>query len=208
MRPMFHTSAFVGLLLAVLAGGLVTAPRGTELPGSTVKLIAAQGHGSAVHIGNGYYITAMHVVGTETKVKIKTDDGLLSDATVLWGNKAHDIALVRGPDDVASADLDCRVADEGEVISARGNPIDLEFINAGGHVAGIERPIGPWASALPVDMTIVMGMSGGPVFDADGDVIGIMVGVLVAPMGFGGSLTGMGTIVPSSAVCSLLGRSA
>lgn len=206
MRPIFHTSAFVGLLLALLAGVLVTAPRGPELPGSTVKLIAKQGHGSAVHIGNGYYITAMHVVGDETSVKVKTDDGLLSDATVLWGNKAHDIALVRGPDDVQASELECRTAPQGETIHSRGNPMNLEFINSGGRIAGVEGTIGPWASALPVDMTIVMGMSGGPVFDADGDVIGIMVGVLVAPMGFGGSLTGLGTIVPSSAVCTLLGR--
>lgn len=206
MRPMFHTSAFVGLLLALLAGVLVTAPRGPELPGSTVKVLAGRGHGSAVHIGNGYYITATHVVGKETDVEVKTDDGLLSKATVLWSNKAYDIALLRGPDDVQAAELDCRVASEGEAIHARGNPMDLEFIDAQGYVAGAERTIGPWESGLPVDMTIIMGMSGGPVFDADGDVVGIMVGVLVAPLGFGGSLTGLGTIVPASAVCALLGR--
>lgn len=49
-------------------------------------------------------------------------------------------------------------------------------------------------------------MSGGPVFDADGHLIGITVGGLLAPIGNSASLTGIGFIVPSKSVCELLAR--
>jgi hypothetical protein len=55
-----------------------------------------------------------------------------------------------------------------------------------------------------------MGMSGGGVFDAAGNVLGINVGVAAAPMKVGDgwvpSITGFGMVVPSADVCKLLGR--
>jgi serine protease Do len=74
------------------------------------------------------------------------------------------------------------------------------------------RELGPWKEVLITDTTIVMGQSGGPIFEPDGRVIGIAVGVmpvpLPGPLGPTPSLTGYGTVVPSSTICMLLGRSA
>lgn len=176
-------------MIALAFGAYAYAPAHPTLPGSTVKIVMEQGHGSGVHIGNGYIVTAAHVVGDKAP-RIKLDDGSEQDAVVMWTNRA----------------LDCRVAANGEHVTATGNPTVFEFISSTGRIAGVEREFGPWARVLPVDMTIVMGMSGGPVFAADGRVVGISVGVLVAPVGFAASLTGFGAVVPSAAVCELLAR--
>ncbi|MNW21895.1 hypothetical protein D3C71_2230660 [compost metagenome] len=51
-----------------------------------------------------------------------------------------------------------------------------------------------------------MGQSGGGTFADNGDLIGITVGVMAAPIGFSGSLVGFGFVVPSADICGLLGR--
>jgi S1-C subfamily serine protease len=54
-----------------------------------------------------------------------------------------------------------------------------------------------------VDLTVAGGNSGGPVLDADGAVIGIIVGVMQT--GIGGVVP-ISLAVPSTVICSLLGR--
>lgn len=192
-------------IIALVFGAYAYTPATPHLPGSTVKIVLDAGHGSGVHIGNGYIITAAHVVGDKAP-RVKLDDGSEQEAAVMWTNKAHDIALLRTASTMSASALDCRVAANGEHVIARGNPTVLEFVSSAGRIAGAEREFGPWARVLPVDMTIVMGMSGGPIFAADGRVVGISVGVLVAQLGFAPSLTGFGAVVPSAAVCELLAR--
>lgn len=192
-------------IIALVFGTYAYTPAATPLPGSTVKIVMDVSHGSGVHIGNGYIVTAAHVVGDKTP-RIKLDDGSEQDAVVMWTNKAHDIALLRTASTMGASALDCRVAANGEHVTAKGNPTVLEFVSSAGRIAGAEREFGPWARVLPVDMTIVMGMSGGGVFDQRGNLVGIVVGVLVAPVGFAASLTGFGAVVPSAAVCELLAR--
>lgn len=192
-------------IIALVFGAYAYTPAAPTLPGSTVKIVLDAGHGSGVHIGNGYIITAAHVVGDKIP-KVKLDDGSEQDAVVMWTNRAHDIALLRTASTMSASALDCRVAANGERVTAKGSPTVLEFVSSAGRIAGAEREFGPWARVLPVDMTIVMGMSGGPVFAADGRVVGISVGVLVASLGFTPSLTGFGAVVPSAAVCELLAR--
>jgi len=186
---------------------------------SVVKVQLTSGHGSGVHIGNGYIVTAAHVVAatlTATddagkSVTLKTSDGKTRPVDVLWINAAYDLALLRtSADGLEASPLDCRTAIDGELIKASGNPTSLEFVSAYGHVTGAAREEGPWKTVLVTDMTVVMGMSGGPTFSEDGHVIGITVGVLSAMIPGGMlpqvSLTGFGMMVPSSAVCLLLGR--
>ncbi|MGN7750552.1 S1C family serine protease [Sinorhizobium sp. 22678] len=211
----FYFGAIVALFLLLLAWLFSTpeaiarfaAPDYLKTETTVVKVILKNGHGSGVSIGNGYVLTAAHVVQDSKTATLKTKDGRNMEAAVLWSNKEYDIALLRFEGaQIDAASLDCRVAQLGDTIISYGNPLNVEFASAYGRIAGEPRAFGPWQSVFVTDITTVMGQSGGPVFDADGRLIGITVGVMGAPMGFSHSLVGYGFVVPSRAVCDLLAR--
>jgi S1-C subfamily serine protease len=189
---------------------IVQAPSTTS-EDSVVMVNVPGGHGSGVHIGGGFVISAAHVADDSKEVELKTSDGKTVKAEVLWINKAYDIALLRTSGDIPGrAPLDCRVPKLGDEIQAAGNPLNLEFVSSFGRIAGNARAADPWREVVITDITTVMGQSGGPLFGKDGRVVGIVVGVVPAPLkngdGYVPSLTGFGTAVPASAVCALLGR--
>lgn len=200
--------SFALIALAALVSGCASDRVARDNAASVLKIMVGDGHGSGVYVGHGYAITASHVVGKESSVGIKLMSGETRVGEVLWANSSYDIALLHLDDakGMKASVLDCRTANDGEVIVARGNPMMMEFITSYGHVSGTARSIGPWKVAFIADATIIPGMSGGPVFDDDGKVIGISVGVITAPMGIGASMTGFGLVVPSSTVCMLMGR--
>lgn len=177
-----------------------------DLP--TVKIVKTNGHGSATNIGNGYFITAAHVVGSDVNVDIKTSSGATSQAEVIWSSTKYDVALMRSAiEGVGIADLECRTPQRGESIRLSGNPINLEYIDTYGVVAGDAMfDVGPWSESIPINAAIAPGMSGGGAFDNDGDLIGVNVGVMVMQVGMGGGPVGLGYVVPSSVVCMLMGR--
>lgn len=197
------------LLFTAAIGAAIAAkyPSPAPLPTSTVKVLVDGGHGSGVHIGNGYVLTAAHVTRGRTAT-LRLSDGTEIAAETLWENKSYDVALLRTEARLQVAPLSCRSLTSGERIVAHGNPMSLEFVSAHGYVVGAAQQLGPWQSAMPVDMTIVMGMSGGGVLDRDGQVVGLAIGVVPAAIGISVSLTGFGIIVPSNVACMLLGRTA
>lgn len=209
MKTTLATLALVALSIVgffVWQSKAATSPVGEP----TVKIVLENGHGSGVYIGNNLILTAAHVVtgAKDGKVKIKTEGGNILPGVVLWTSKERDIALVRttGTLGLRAARLSCTTPQIGDIINARGSPGPIEFFTAWGRVSGTIRSFGPWFEAVTTDMTVVMGMSGGPVFNTRGEVVGLAVGVLSTPMGFGVSLTGVGFVVPGSTICPLLAR--
>ena len=200
----------MSILAFFLQSRAIATPVSTGHP--TVKILLDKGHGSGVYIGgDGLILTATHVVANakDGKVRVKTEGGNILKGEVLWSSTARDVALVRvsGTVGLKAAVLSCDMPKPGDIIQARGNPLSVEFFSSWGHVAGTMRKMGPWLEGLPTDMTVLPGMSGGPVFGADGRVVGLAVGVLMAPAGFGSmSFTGATLIVPGSTICPLLGR--
>lgn len=189
---------------------LQTTKKRDALALSTVKVLVGEGHGSGVHTGNRYIVTAAHVVGQAATVKVKTSRGGESEADVLWVNKAHDIALLRAQSlpDVDVSRLACGNPSVGQAVSAVGNPGPLEFITAYGRVSSLLKHGNPWADFYIVSMAIAPGMSGGPVFNEQGQVIGLVVGVAMMSIGWAGAPVGFGYVTPSSAVCRMLARNA
>ncbi len=187
------------MFAALLLCGCKQAPK---LPGSVVKIVFEQGHGSAVHIGGGYILTAAHVaVHGGDKVDIKTDDGKDGTAEVIWAAKAYDVALLRTETKLESSNISCRSYPVGSHVRAKGNPGDVDFFSSWGRIGGAREPDEHWKSVISVDITPLPGMSGGGLFDSNGMLIGILVGVMVM-----GAPVPIGYVVPSTAFCGMLGR--
>ncbi|UXN70876.1 serine protease [Devosia neptuniae] len=194
------------LIVLALANVLYAQP--PVIPSSTVKVELEKGHGSGVHIGDGLILTAAHVAREGAAVRLKLDDGTYRDAEVLWSSTASDIALLRtSPAGLSSSPLSCAPLKVGQEVTARGNPLSVEFVTTYGHIVGPATKRSDWLGVAPVDMVILPGMSGGPAFNSAGEVIGINVALLTLPLGVGVSATGIGFIVPAEQICGLLGRS-
>ena len=206
--------AWIGAAIAAafVVAFLVTcssAPPPPQKSGPMLLIRAGDALGSGVYIGNGMVVTAAHVVahvGAGAEVKLKTDDGREISGEVAWLAPKYDVALVRVKtiENVASADLACRYPIVGEPVVVDGNPVMLKFMRTWGRVSSAKiETVGDWKEAFVVDATIAPGVSGGPVFDHTHRVLGIIVG---EPQ-----LRGMGVFdyaiaVPSSTICTLLGR--
>lgn len=193
--------------------GLATAtyihfkPPTVTLPDAHVKVSLENNQGSATHIGNGYYITAAHVVNNADKVTLKDSAGGSLQADILWASVEYDIALMKADIATVSAvDLECRTPQVGEPLSYYGNPQNLDHITTWGRASGAAQSVGPLANVVPVNGAIIPGMSGGAVLDADGDMVGVNVAVMVMHIGMGGGPTSIGYIVPAETVCMLMGR--
>lgn len=203
--------AFSALVIAcALAAGMAVYRTidGPNLPGPNVKIMLTQGHGSGVNIGNGYILTAAHVAGDSSTLDIKFEDGTTAKAETLWVNKGNDIALLRFKDDghTRSAKLACRSPKLGEAGAAFGNPVAFENLVFRGFVNGAPANVGSVKGAIPTDLTILPGMSGGALYDVEGYVIGINVMTALVPMGFMPSWARIGFSVSGATICGLMGR--
>ncbi|MCG7507047.1 S1 family peptidase [Mesorhizobium retamae] len=206
----FAAALFAASMLAGCASTDPIETGGVPSASSVVRIETDTGLGSGVYIGGGVVITAAHVVATSSgTIKLRSDDGDVQQGEVLWINQQYDIAAVRPANSkrFAAASLSCRTPSVGEEITAKGNPFGLKFITMRGYVASKPSEYSPsWKSAFIVDVSMASGMSGGPAYDQYGKVVGINVGVVDPHGNERGSTSGFAFVVPSNAVCGLLGR--
>ncbi|WP_421696952.1 trypsin-like peptidase domain-containing protein [Ancylobacter sp.] len=172
----------------------------------SVKIDMPEGHGSGAHIGNGFILTAAHVVDGRAPTVV-TNTGARQDAEVLWLNREYDVALLRIHDheNIGAVPLACSDLPVGTVYSAYGSPGSVDFVHASGEVVGAPEKRGPWLSVAALDGTVVMGMSGGAIVSRN-RVVGVAVGVQTVRAGLFPTITGFGFAVPSRVVCDLMGR--
>ena len=206
----------IGAVAAVLLCALIAAPFAANvgivstaappplIASAFLKVSDPGGHGSGVHIGSGYVLTAAHVVRANKTMTVTDSEHREMAGEVLWSNAEYDVALIKlpGASYVASAPLSCAANFVHQRVTVYGNPIDLEFVFTSGDVNGASRKWAVWREVVPVDISIIPGQSGGAAIDETGSVVGIAVGVMIWQYG----LTGQGFIVPSSVVCQLMGR--
>lgn len=193
-------SALAAIVFVVWAGPyLVAAPK---LAGATVRIETDSAIGSGVHIGHDFILTAAHVVDGSREVTFTADNGGDTyTADVQWINKSLDIALLksRATNILESALLLCSEPRIGTPIVSSGIPLGITFYQSGGQVGSKPFANSQWASLFMVAGPGAQGMSGGPVMDSHGRVIGIIVAApgRVGPFMFA---------VPGSAICPLLAR--
>ena len=163
------------LPVAAFAGATVNDLLGLERQ-ATVRLDIPNGHGSGVIIDNGKILTAAHVVGRWGKTLITLEDGTERIGIVDWISPTADLATVtfKAPHGARFAAPACRDLEQGEPVTVLGYPLKLPLSVTRGVVMSTEEvDTGDGPPLIAIDAVLLPGNSGGPVFDSQGQVIGI-----------------------------------
>jgi serine protease Do len=165
-----------------------------------------QGAGSGFIIDpSGYIVTNNHVVGGADEIVVALPDGTDLPAKVVGTDDLTDVALIKVN---ASTSLpyvtwgDSRAVEVGDWVVAAGNPFGLGGSVTAGIVSARGRDIGsgPFDDFLQIDAPINPGNSGGPVFNVQGQVVG-MDTAIASPTG---ASVGIGFAIPSEIVSRIV----
>ena len=160
-----------------------------------------QGSGFLVDT-EGHILTNYHVVHDATTVEVVLASGETLDATVAGRSPADDVALLKvDPEDVAGIEplplADSTAVETGEMAIAVGSPFGLDNSITVGVVSGVERSRPgvmrrPITGMIQTDASLNPGNSGGPLLNAQGEVMGINTSIdastafsIVDPKGIG-----------------------
>jgi len=165
-----------------------------------------QGEGSGFIIDSeGYVATNYHVVNGASEVTVTLNTGEELTATVVGTDPLTDLALLKienGRNLPALEFGDSDRARVGEWVLAIGNPFGLGGSATAGIISARGRDIrsGRYDDFIQVDAAINSGNSGGPVFNAAGEVIGINTAI-ISP---NGGNVGIGMAIPSNQATGVL----
>ena len=148
---------------------------------------------------SGYIVTNNHVIEGADEITVTLHDGTSLKAKLIGHDDRSDVALLKVESDkplpaVPWADSDASRV--GDWVLAIGNPFGLGGSVTAGIVSARGRDIhqGPYDDFIQTDAAINRGNSGGPLFNMDGQVIGINTAIY-SPSG--GSI-GIGFSIPSN----------
>lgn len=159
--------------------------------------------------GDGYVITNNHVVVGADEIQVHLNDRRVFDAEVIGLDEPSDLALLK----IESSDLphvefgDSDALRVGDWVLAIGSPFGLEFSAAAGIVSAMGRSIPGrstynYMSFIQTDVAINQGNSGGPLFNLDGEVVGINSQILSST---GGS-NGISFSIPSNVAMNVVNQ--
>jgi serine protease Do len=147
---------------------------------------------------SGIVVTNNHVISEADEVTVILNDGSRLKADIIGKDQKTDIALLRVKPDKPLRAVKFGDSDKlrlGEWVVAIGNPFSLGGTVTAGIVSARNRDInsGPYDNYIQTDAAINRGNSGGPLFNLEGEVVGINTAI-ISPSG--GSI-GIGFAVPS-----------
>ncbi|MGH7225886.1 MAG: Do family serine endopeptidase, partial [Gemmataceae bacterium] len=153
----------------------------------------------------GIVITNDHVIAGADQIHVTLNDGTRLKAKIVGIDKKTDLAVlkVKPPHPLTAVKFgDSDKLRLGEWVIAIGNPFSLGGTVTAGIVSAKNRDIStnPYDSYIQTDAAINRGNSGGPLFNLDGDVIGVNT-LIISPSG--GSI-GLGFAIPSNTVASIV----
>lgn len=156
---------------------------------------------------DGYIITNHHVVANADTITVTLTDRREYNAEIVGTDELSDVALIKiNADGLRAVRFgDSEAVRVGEWVLAIGSPFGLEFSAAAGIVSAKSRNVpsrGPanYVSFIQTDVAINQGNSGGPLFNLDGEVIGINSQILSST---GGS-NGISFAIPSKLALNVL----
>jgi serine protease Do len=150
---------------------------------------------------SGLVVTNNHVIADADEVNVILNDGTTLKAEVLGRDQKTDLALLKVTPTKPLKAVKFGDSDKlrlGEWVIAIGNPFSLGGTVTAGIVSARNRDIqsGPYDNYIQTDAAINRGNSGGPLFNLNGEVIGVNTAI-ISPSG--GSI-GIGFAVPSKTV--------
>jgi serine protease Do len=154
----------------------------------------------------GIAVTNNHVIADADEINIIMNDGTKIKAELVGVDKKTDLAVLKFKPPakplVAVKFGDSDKLRLGEWVIAIGNPFSLGGSVTAGIVSARNRDIntGPYDSYIQTDASINRGNSGGPLFNLDGEVVGVNT-LIISPSG--GSI-GIGFAVPSKTVIGVV----
>jgi serine protease Do len=154
---------------------------------------------------SGIVVTNNHVIADADEVTVILNDGSRLKAEILGRDTKVDLALLRVKPEHPLTAVSFGDSDRlrlGEWVVAIGNPFSLGGTVTAGIVSARNRDInsGPYDNYIQTDAAINRGNSGGPLFNLEGEVIGINTAI-ISPSG--GSI-GIGFAVPSKTAIAVI----
>jgi serine protease Do len=148
--------------------------------------------GTSFYIGNGYWFSARHVVNTDCARIILIIAGKNVDAQIAYLDESADLAILRatvpsvpalalGNPDSDPTDLAYAFGfPQGKLGGTADNYLGRTRLRLGGRLMGT-APVLAWTELerYPAELDSLAGISGGPIVDANGYVIGIIVAASV-----------------------------
>ncbi|HXS04364.1 MAG TPA: trypsin-like peptidase domain-containing protein, partial [Rhodanobacter sp.] len=129
---------------------------------------------------DGYILTNNHVVDHADKVTVRLQDRRTLTAKVVGTDPTYDIALLKvdaGGSLPTVSIGDSRALKPGQWVLAIGSPFGFDYTVTQGIVSAVGRNLGqrdqPYTSFIQTDVPINRGNSGGPLFNLQGQVVGI-----------------------------------
>jgi len=148
---------------------------------------------------DGVVITNNHVIEEADEIVVILSDGTELDAELVGRDPKTDLAVLQVESDTPLPAVKLGNSDAirvGDWVMAIGNPFGLGGTVTAGIVSARNRDInsGPYDDFIQTDASINRGNSGGPLFNMDGDVVGVNTAI-ISPSG--GSI-GIGFSIPAS----------
>jgi serine protease Do len=156
---------------------------------------------------SGVVVTNNHVIADADEIHVILNDGTKLPAELIGKDTKSDLALLRVHPDKPLKSVKFGDSDKlrlGEWVIAIGNPFSLGGTVTAGIVSARNRDInsGPYDNYIQTDAAINRGNSGGPLFNLNGDVIGVNTAI-ISPSG--GSI-GIGFAVPSNSATAVINQ--
>ncbi|HEC97339.1 MAG TPA: DegQ family serine endoprotease [Nitrospirae bacterium] len=173
-------------------------PFSPDTPDREKKKLRRQSLGSGFIIDEkGYILTSNHVIDRAEDISVRLWDETEYKATVVGRDPNTDIALIKVEADrpLPVAPLgDSDALEVGDWVLAMGNPFGLGLTVTAGIVSAKARGLGPgpYDDLIQTDAAINPGNSGGPLFNLNGEVVGISTSIFSTS---GGNM-GIGFAIP------------
>jgi serine protease Do len=173
-------------------------PRGQQRPEAQPRRATSLGSGFIID-ASGLIATNNHVIADADEVTVILHDDTSLKAEIVGKDTKTDLALLRVKTDKPLTAVqfgDSDVMKVGDWVLAIGNPFGLGGTVTAGIVSARARDIqqGPYDDFIQTDASINRGNSGGPMFNMNGEVVGINTAIY-SPSG--GSI-GIGFAIPSA----------